>query len=225
MKTKGLLSVFVLLLAVCLLPHLLIWIHHRLVFGLNPFVGLVFLIVILLVSIPFVIKWYRWLSRHRFVRSNNEPIALFAMGIMCLIISYIILGNTSMDIHLHETYYKISYFSIVLFCSFLFGIFCSIYYLFPRIFRRDLNLSLSRFHFWITYIAVNILFNIKYTDQTINEPRRYVEYSGWASYQHFEYFNRYIVIIVILVLVAQFLFIFNIIYTLLKENKSGTSTI
>ena len=108
----------------------------------------------------------------------------------------------------------------VLFCSFLFGIFCSIYYLFPRIFRRDLNfISCFRFHFWITYIGVNLLFNIKYTDQTINEPRRYVEYSGWASYQHFEYFNRYIVAIVILVLVAQFLFIFNIIYTVLTLKR------
>jgi cytochrome c oxidase subunit 1 len=225
MKTKGFLSVFVFLLAVCLLPHLLIWIHHRLVFGLNPFVGQIFMIVIFLVSIPFVIKWFRWLSRQKFVKSNKEPIVLFAMGVMCLIISFIILGNSSMNIQIHDTYFIISNFSIVLFSSFLFGIFFSIYYLFPRIFKRDLNVYLSRFHFWITYIGVTLLFSVKYPVQIINEPRRYIEYSGWTSYQDFEYFNRYIVIAVMLVLVAQLLFIFNIIYSLFKESRSGSSTI
>jgi cytochrome c oxidase subunit I len=221
MKTKGLLSVFILLLDVCFLPHLLIWIHHRLVFGLNPFVRLVFLIVILLVSIPFVIKWYRWLNSQWFVKSNNEPVVLFAMAVICLIISCMISGNASMDIRLHDTYYIISYFSIVLFGSFLFGIFCSIYYLFPRIFRRNLNISLSRFHFWITYIGLNLLIIIRYIDQIVSDPRRYVQYSGWASFQNFDYFNRYIVIAVICVLVAQLLFIFNVIYSLFKEDKSG----
>jgi cytochrome c oxidase subunit I len=222
MKIKGLLGVFIILLAVCLLPHLLIWIRHRLIFGLNPVVELVFLIIILLVSIPFVIKWNRSLSRQWFVKSNNEPIILFAMGVLCLIISCIIFGNASIDIHLHDTYYIISYFSIGLIGSHLFGVFCSFYYLFPRIFRRNLHISLSRFHFWITYIGLNLLFSIGYTDQIINEPRRYVEYSGWVSFQDFEYFNRYIVITVICVLVAQLLFIFNIIYSLFNENKSGT---
>jgi cytochrome c oxidase subunit 1 len=225
MKIKRLLSVFILLLAMCILPHLLIWIHHRLVFGLNPFVGPVVLIIIFLASTPFIIKYYRWLRRQWFERSSNEPFVLFAIGALCLLISCIISGNASVDIHLHDTYYIISYFSIVVLGSFLFGIFCTFYYLFPRIFRRDLNISLSRFHFWITYIGLNLLFSmfsIRYTDQIINEPRRYVEYSGWASYQHYEYFNRNILITVILVLAAQILFIFNIINSLIKENKSGT---
>lgn len=222
MKIKRLLSVFIFLLAICLLPHLLIWIHHRFVFGLNPFVGPVILIIILLASLPFVIKCYRWLRRQWFVKSDNEPIILFAMGALCLIISFIISGKASMDIHLHDTYYIISYFSIVLFFSFLFGIFCTIYYLFSGIFRRDLNILLSRFHFWITYIGLNLLFSIRYTDLIINEPLRYAEYSSWVSYQHFEYFYRYILVTVIFVLVAQLLFIFNIINSLIKETKSIT---
>ncbi len=221
MKIKGLLSVFVLLLAICFLPHLLNWVWHRLFLGLNHFVGIILLIIILLVSIPLVIKWYRWLSSHWFVNNNDEPIILFAMSVLCLIISCIKFGNSTTDIHFYDTYYIISYFSIVLFCSFLFGIFCFIYYIFRRIFRRNLDRSLSRFHFWITYIGLNVLVSIKHTDQIINEPRRYVEYGGWASFQRFHYFNIYIELTVILILVAQLLLIFNIIFSLFKENKSS----
>jgi cytochrome c oxidase subunit 1 len=217
MNIKRLLNIFLLLLAICFLLQLLNWLHHRFVFGLNPFLGPVLLVFIILASIPFVIKYYRWQRKRWLVKRDNETAVLFAMGAPCLMISYARSGHATVDIHLHDTYYIISYVSIVLFAAFLFEIFCTMYYLFSKIFKRDLNIFLSRFHFWITFIGLSIIFSIRNTGQIINEPRRYIENNGWASYQHFDYLNRYILVDAILV--AQLLFIFNIIYSLFNGSK------
>lgn len=219
MKINKFLGFLLVLLAICFLPQLFISLHHRLIFGLNSLAIAVILLIILLVSIPFVIKIYRWLKEQWSVKSDDEPILLFAMGALCFIISFAITGNTPIDIHLHDTYYIISYSSIVMLVSFFCGIFCIIYFLISKIFRRHLNIFLSRFHFWITFVGLNLLFSIRLTDHIISEPRRYVEYSGWPSYQHFEYFNRYVLFTVILIMVAQLLFIFNIIYALFKGRR------
>jgi cytochrome c oxidase subunit 1 len=201
------------------LPDLFIWIHHRFVFGLNSFVGPVILVIILLILFPFIIRWYRWLNKQWFAKRNSEPIVLFALGGTCLIISCLISGNESVDIHLHDTLYIISYYNLVLCISFVFYIFCFIYYIFPRIFIRSLSIKLSRFHFWITYIGLNSLSGTINTDKFLSEPYHYIDNTGWASFNQIKYYNKYVLIVVMLILIAQFIFLVNIFYSLLNKRK------
>ncbi len=218
MNVKRLLSVFTFLLVLCLLPHLIIWIHHRIVLGLNPFVGPIILIIIVVILFLFIIKWIGWQNSQWFTKSNIEPMALFANGGACLIVSGIIFRSASLDIHLHDTLYIISYYILALCISFVFGIFCFIYYMFSGIFRCDLNIKLSRFHFWITYIGLNLLLGTKYTHNSINRPI-IIENAGWASYNQIQYYNKYVLIVLMLILVAQFLFLVNIIYSLFSKKS------
>jgi cytochrome c oxidase subunit 1 len=210
-----------LLFAICFLPHMLIWIHHRFVLGLNPFVGRVILIIILLILFIFVFKWIRWLNRHWFTKNNNEPIVLFAIGGTCLIISGIIFRTESVDIHLHDTLYIISYYVLALCISFVFGIFSFIYYIFYKIFRRNLSIKLSRLHFWITFIGLNLLLGTRGANRVIWGTYHYIDNSGWAYYNLIQFYNKYVLVMVILILIAQFLFLVNILYSLLNK-KEGT---
>jgi cytochrome c oxidase subunit 1 len=183
-------------------------------------VGQVILIIILLILFLFVFKWISWLNRHWFAKNDSEPIVLFAMGGMCLLISGIIFRTATVDIHLHDTLYIISYYILVLCISFVFGIFCFTYYIFFKIFRRNLSIKLSRLHFWITYIGLNLLLGTRGANRVIWGTYPYIENSGWASYNLIQFYNKYVLVMVILILVAQVLFLLNIISSIINKKIS-----
>ena len=82
-----------------------------------------------------------------------------------------------------------------------------------------MNIRLSRFHFWITYLGVDILLGTKALEFMSIRPRRYVEYEGWASFNLGMYLDKLVLTIPILIVIAQFLFLFNITYSLLIKKK------
>ena len=218
MKIKRLLSVFTLLLMLSFLTPLVAWIRHRFVFGYNSFLGLLFLIIVLLVIFLSVFKYYKWLNRY-WVEEKNEPMVLFAMGVFCFMISCILFGTASMDIHIHDTMYIISYFWLVARISFVLGIICFIYYLFSRILNGNLNKKLSRLHFWITYIGLNLLLVIVYSGNLLGEPYHFSHDAGWASNSQIQYVHGFVSILVMLISIAQFIFLSNIIYSLVRKKN------
>jgi cytochrome c oxidase subunit 1 len=220
MKTKGLLSVFIVLLAICFLPDLAIWIHQRFVFGLNPFVVLALLFIIILVSIPLIIKLYSRLIRQSFADNDKEPVLLFALGGLCWMIVYWKLGDATFDFHYGDTMYVLSSFDVWKYISIAFGIYCLIYFVFPVIFGRDLNIKLSRIHFWVTFIGLNILVGTR-ASANIPGPGRYIENPGLNSYDQTGYLNKYIFLVVTLVVIAQLLLLFNIISSFFSKRTAS----
>ena len=218
--------IYLFLLAICNLPFLLLWIHHRIVSGLNPFVGSVFLLLVLLISVLVGIKLFKWAGKNWFDDIKTEPVILFSVGLLSWNIDLITSWNSTMEFHIHDTYYVLSSFSVLLIGSFLFVIFCVVYYVIPTVFGKALNITYSRIHFWITYWALWFLFMKIHIDRTIsfsgvlNQPRRYVEYSGWADYKYVQQSDRHLLIAVILLLGAQILLLFNITYTLLAVRRN-----
>jgi cytochrome c oxidase subunit I len=219
MKTKGLLSVFLVLLAISFLPDLLIWTHEKFVFGLNPLVVAVLIFIIILISIAGIIKLYSWLIRQSFADNDKEPVLLFAMGGLCWMIVYWKLGDATLDFHYRDTMYVVSSFQVWKYISIVFGIFCMIYFVFPVIFGRDLNIKFSRIHFWVTFIGLNVLVGTT-AAAYISGPGRYIEDPGLNSYDQTVYLNKYIFVVVTLIVIAQFLFLFNILLSLFSKRKT-----
>jgi cytochrome c oxidase subunit I len=205
MKTKGLLSVFLVLLVISFLPDLIIWMQQRFVFGSNAFVIPVVLFIILLVSIPFIIKGYKLFIRQQITENSKEPVLLFAAGGLCWMIVYWKLGDATIDLHYRDTMYVISTFEVWKYISIAFGICCLVYFIFPVIFGRDLNFKLSRIHFWATFIGLNVLWGIRS--------------AGNLAYDQTIYLNSFIFTVIILVLIAQLLFLFNIISSLVRKKE------
>ena len=50
-------------------------------------------------------------------------------------------------------------------------------------------------------------------------PRRYLDYSGWYSFNEFQLYNRYVSMLAIIILAAQLIFLFNIFYSIFKGRK------
>lgn len=149
------------LFAIAILAFL-VWAHHMFVSGMNPFLGSVFVLLTLLIAIPSAIKVFNWITTIWRGNVRFTPAMLFAIGFVSLFISGgltgIWLGNSAIDIHVHDTYFVIAHFHIVMGVAAFFGMFAGVYHWFPKMFGRYLNNTLGYVHFWVTLAGAYLIF-------------------------------------------------------------------
>ncbi|MBC9911197.1 cytochrome c oxidase subunit I [Chitinophaga varians] len=210
------------LFAICILAFL-VWAHHMFVTGLNPFLGAFFVLLTLLIAVPSAIKVFNWLTTIWKGNIRFTPASLFSIGFVSTFISGgltgIWLGNSSIDIHLHDTYFVIAHFHIVMGVSAFFGMFAGIYHWFPKMYGRFMNNTIGYIHFWVTLIGAYLIFWPMHYEGMAGMPRRYFDYSSWTSFNQFGGLNQFISIVVILVFATQLLFVFNFFYSIFKGRK------
>ncbi len=204
----------------------LVWAHHMFVTGLNPFLGSVFVLLTLLIAVPSAIKVFNWLTTLWRGNIRFTPAMLFAIGFVSMFISGgltgIWLGNSALDIHLHDTYFVVAHFHIVMGVSAFFGMFAGIYHWYPKMYGRYLNNTMAYIHFWITLIGAYLIFWPMHYEGLAGMPRRYLDYSNWASFNQFGGLNRFITIVAMIVFAIQLLFVFNFFYSIFKGRRVVT---
>jgi cytochrome c oxidase subunit 1 len=204
----------------------LVWAHHMFVTGLNPFLGAFFVLLTLLIAVPSAIKVFNWLTTIWRGNIRFTPASLFSIGFVSTFISGgltgIWLGNSAIDIHLHDTYFVIAHFHIVMGVSAFFGMFAGIYHWFPKLYGRFMNQTLGFIHFWITLVGAYLIFWPMHYEGMAGMPRRYFDYSNWQSFNMFHGLNQFISFVVIIVFATQLLFVFNFFYSIFKGRKLTT---
>jgi cytochrome c oxidase subunit I len=222
------------LFAIAILAFL-VWAHHMFVTGLNPFLGSVFVLLTLLIAVPSAIKVFNWLTTLWRGNIRFTPGMLFSIGFVSMFISGgltgIWLGNSTLDIHLHDTYFVVAHFHIVMGVSAFFGMFAGLYHWFPKFYGRYMNNTMSYIHFWVTLIGAYLIFWPMHYQGLAGMPRRYVDYSNWPSFNHFSDLNRFISTVAMIVFAIQLLFVFNFFYSIFKgrrvvsQNPWGANTL
>lgn len=204
----------------------LVWAHHMFVTGLNPFLGSVFVLLTLLIAVPSAIKVFNWLTTIWKANIRFTPGMMFALGFVSLFISGgltgIFLGNSTLDIHLHDTYFVIAHFHIVMGVSAFFGMFAGIYHWFPKMYGRFMNNTMAYIHFWVTLAGAYLIFWPMHYEGLAGMPRRYLDYSGWESFKHFADLNKFISTVAMIVFAIQLMFVFNFFYSIFKGRKVTT---
>ena len=214
------------LFVICILS-LLVWAHHMFVTGLNPFLGGIFVLLTLLIAVPSAIKVFNWLTTLWRGNIRFTPAMLFAIGFVSMFISGgltgIFLGNSSLDIHLHDTYFNIAHFHIVMGVAAFFGMFAGVYHWFPKFFGRQMNNPMAYVHFWITLIGAYLIFWPMHYEGFAGMPRRYYDYSNWESFKMFAGLNEFISIVAIIVFLTQILFVVNFFYSMFKGRREKST--
>jgi len=210
------------LFAIAILAFL-VWAHHMFVTGLSPFLGSIFVLLTLLIAVPSAIKVFNWLTTLWRGNIRFTPGMLFAIGFVSLFISGgltgIWLGNSALDIHLHDTYFVIAHFHIVMGVASMFGMFAGIYHWYPKMYGTYLNNTLGYIHFWVTMIGAYLIFWPMHYEGLAGMPRRYYDYGVWESFKQFIELNRFISTVAMVVFAVQFLFLFNFFYSIFKGRK------
>ncbi len=204
----------------------MVWAHHMFVTGLNPFLGSFFVLLTLLIAVPSAIKVFNWLTTLWRGNIRFTPGMLFAIGFVSLFISGgltgIFLGNSSLDIHLHDTYFVVAHFHIVMGVASMFGMFAGIYHWFPKMYGKYLNNTLGYIHFWVTIIGAYLIFWPMHYEGLAGMPRRYYDFSNWESFKMFGGLNEFISVVALIVFATQLLFILNFVYSIFKGRKVTT---
>jgi cytochrome c oxidase subunit 1 len=210
------------LFAIAILAFL-VWAHHMFVSGMNPFLGSVFVLLTLLIAIPSAIKVFNWLTTIWRGNLRFTPGMMFSIGFVSLFISGgltgIFVGNSTLDIHLHDTYFVIAHFHIVMGVAGFFGMFAGIYHWFPKMFGRYLNNTMAYIHFWVTLIGSYLIFWPMHYEGLAGMPRRYLDYSNWESFNQFAGLNKFISTVAMVVFAVQLMFLFNFFYSIFKGRK------
>jgi cytochrome c oxidase subunit 1 len=218
----GYLAMIASLFAICILAFL-VWAHHMFVTGLNPFLGAFFVLLTLLIAVPSAIKVFNWLTTLWRGNIRFTPAMLFAIGFVSLFISGgltgIFLGNSTLDIHLHDTYFVVAHFHIVMGVASFFGMFAGVYHWFPKMYGRYLNNTMSFIHFWVTLVGAYLIFWPMHYQGLAGMPRRYTDFSNWESFKNFAEMNRFISSVAMIVFAIQLLFVFNFFYSIFKGRK------
>ncbi|MBB6612188.1 cbb3-type cytochrome c oxidase subunit I [Pontibacter sp. Tf4] len=201
-----------------------VWAHHMFVTGMNPFLGSVFMFLTLIIAVPSAVKVFNWLATLWRGNIRFTAAMLFAIGFVSLFISGgltgIILGNSALDIQLHDTYFVVAHFHLVMGAAAFFGMFCGVYHWFPKMFGRMMDEKLGFVHFWLTFIAVYLVFMPMHYVGIAGFPRRYYNWTGFEAFNIFTDLNTFISIAAILGFAAQFIFLFNFIYSIFKGRRA-----
>lgn len=211
------------MLAIAFLSFI-VWGHHMYITGMNPFLGSVFTFTTLLIAIPSAIKAFNYITTLWKGNIRFTPAMMFAIGVVSLFITGgltgIILADSALDVNLHNTYFVVAHFHIVMGVASMFGTFAGTYHWFPKLFGRMMNNKLGYAHFWLTLIsAYGVFFPMHYLGLA-GVPRRYYNYTAFEIFNGFADLNTLISIFAIIGGLAQFIFVFNFIYSAIKGPKA-----
>lgn len=201
----------------------IVWAHHMFMSGVNPFLSNFFVIFTLIIAIPSAVKVFNWITTLYGGNIRFNSAMLFAIGFVSMFISGgltgIFLGNSAIDIQMHDTYFVVAHFHIVMGVAAFFGMFSGIYHWFPKMFGRFMNETLGRIHFWGTMIGAYAIFWPMHYIGMAGVPRRYYSFDTFESFSHFGAMNEFITIAAIVVFAIQLLFVINFFYSIFKGKK------
>ncbi len=207
----------------------IVWGHHMFVTGMNPFLGSVFVFTTLLIAIPSAVKVFNYLTTLWKGSLIFTPAMLFAIGLVSTFITGgvtgIILADSALDIAIHDTYFVVAHFHIVMGMSAVFGMFAGVYHWFPKMYGRMMNMRLGWVHFWITIVGAYGVFFPMHFVGLAGAPRRYYDYSSYMEFNENSYnmimdLNVIITIFAIIAALGQVVFLFNFFYSIYRGPKA-----
>jgi cytochrome c oxidase subunit 1 len=197
----------------------MVWGHHMFVSGMSPFSANLFSVPTLVITIPMTILTLLLIGSVYGAKMRFTSASLFCLGFVSVFISGGISGfflaQPSIDIYLHATYFVVAHFHFVMAVASLFGVFAGTYFWFPKMFGRMMNEGLGKLHFWLTFIGVYCIFMPMHYLGLAGNVRRYSAFVDDYLIPLIPV-HKFITIAALLTGAAQFIFLFNLIWSRFK---------
>jgi len=188
------------------------WVHHMFATGVPALALLVFSADSFLIAVPTGVKIFAWIATMWGGKLRFTTPMLFAIGLVMLFtiggLSGIQIASVPIDWQVTDTYYIVAHLHYVLFGGSVFGLFAGAYYWFPKFSGRVLNERLGKWHFWLMFIGMNLLFMPMHFLGLQGMPRRiytYAEGTGWGGWNMVSTIGGFMVGLSVLIFSINFL--------------------
>jgi cytochrome c oxidase subunit 1 len=202
----------------------IVWGHHMFMSGMNPFLGSVFTFTTLLIAIPSAVKAFNYITTLWKGNLQLNPAMLFSIGLVSTFITGgltgIILGDSTLDINVHDTYFVVAHFHLVMGISALYGMFAGIYHWYPKMWKRMMNKNLGYIHFWVTAVCAYGVFFPMHFIGLAGLPRRYYTNTNFPLFDDLANVNVIITMFAIVGGAFQLVFLWNFFYSIFYGKKT-----
>jgi cytochrome c oxidase subunit I len=202
----------------------IVWGHHMFIIGMSPFLGSIFVFTTLLIAIPSAVKVFNYLTTLWKGNIVFTPAMLFSIGLVSSFISGgltgLVLADSALDINVHDTYFVVAHFHIVMGLSAIFGMFAGVYHWFPKMFGTLMNKKLGYAHFWLTFVSAYGVFFPMHFLGLAGVPRRYYTNTAFPMFDNLWEINELVSIFAIIGSLAQVIFFFNFFYSIWRGQRS-----
>jgi cytochrome c oxidase subunit 1 len=202
----------------------LVWGHHMFMSGMNPTLGSTFMVSTLLIAVPSAIKVFNWMGTmwrgnlrfHVPMLNAVAFVSMFTIGGL----SGIFMAATPVDIPIHDTYFIVAHLHYVLFGGSLFALFAAITFWYPKMFGRMMSEPLGKVHFWLTFVAYNLVFFPMHIIGMGGQMRRLYDPTIYEFLRPQQPLNVFITVSAFALFAVQLLFAFNFLWSLKKGRKA-----
>src|SRR5262249_38461181 len=210
----------------------MVWGHHMFVSGMNPYAGFTFSTLTTAIAVPSAIEVFGWLGTMYGGKIRLRTPMLFSIGFVSLFVAGgltgPILAQPALDAYVHDTYFVVAHFHLIMAMAGLFAVFAATYFWFPKMFGRMMNERLGALHFWITLFAAYATFMPMHLLGIAGHPRRYSELTGVQYLITLAPLQKFITVAAIFTILGQIVFLMNFFWSLrrgpLAENNPWECT-
>ena len=201
-----------------------VWGHHMFVSGMSPYSAFAFSLLTMSIGVPSAIKTFNWIGTLWGGQIRFTTPMLFAIGFVSLFVSGgitgLFLAQPAIDLPLHDTYFVVAHFHLVMGVAAIFGMFGATYYWFSKMFGRQMNEFLGKLHFWPTFIGVYAIFMPMHFIGLTGHPRRYADGSAVQFLGPLQDVHYFMTVAAIVTIAAQFIFVLNFVWSLRRGKKA-----
>ena len=203
----------------------MVWGHHMFMSGMSPYSAFAFSLLTMCIGVPSAIKTFNWLGTMYKARIRFQTPMLYAIGFVSLFVSGGLSGpflaQPVLDIQLHDTYFVVGHFHLIMGVAAIFGMFAATYYWFPKMFGRMMNETWGRVHFFITLAGTYAIFMPMHYLGIAGGTRRYSQYTEVAYLQKLMPIHQFMTYAAIITIAAQFIFMINLFWSMFKGLKAS----
>jgi cytochrome c oxidase subunit 1 len=203
----------------------MVWGHHMFMSGMSPYSAFAFSLMTMSIGVPSAIKTFNWLGTLWGAKIRLQSPMLFAIGFVSLFVSGGLSGpflaQPVLDIPLHDTYFVVGHFHLIMGVAAIFGIFGATYYWFPKMFGRMMNENLAKIHFFITLAGTYAIFMPMHYLGMAGQTRRYSQFTEVAYQTKLIPLQTFMTYAAFITIGAQFIFLFNLFWSMWKGPKAS----